>query len=410
MDTCKPKITVLIPTRERGDVLGKALQTATAQNYDNLEIIVSDNFSSDQTEAVARSTGDPRVRYINTGKRLSMSHNYEFALSHVTDGWVLIIGDDDGLIPGCLNRVEQLIRRTNTKAIISNFCTFIWPNEDNQWYGRLLVPMRRGFEIRDSRKWLKRVVDGRAQYGELPMLYTAGLMHISLVDEIRSKRGTFFQSFMPDIFSAMAFASVTDSYVYSHEPFAIAGHSRHSNGASWTASARGTSSAKKNEPIKMFLSEENIPIHRDIPMNADGNFPVSLDLLVFESYQQALYLHGNSLDVSPESQLPLFLARNIVDKERMDEWVCNFANLHKLDMTSARARVPLLKARLKWDLFNEYVAAFANFYRIEPSFGLRMRDVFEASLVAETVLRTRPNRMKSYIITLRKWAPKLLKI
>ncbi len=410
MDTCKPKITVLIPTRERGDVLVKALQTVTTQDYDNLDIIVSDNYSSDQTEAVARSTGDPRVRYINTGKRVSMSHNYEFALSHVTDGWVLIIGDDDGLLPGCLNRLEQLIRETNTKAIISNFCTFIWPNEDNHWFGRLLIPMKRGFEIRDPRKSLKRVMDGRMWYSELPMLYTGGITHISLVDEIRRNRGTFFQSFMPDIFSSIALASVTDTYVYSHEPFAIAGHSRHSNGASWAASAKGISKAQRNEPIRMFLSEDNIPVHCDVPLNADCNFPVSIDLLVFESYQQASYLHGNFLNVSPESQLPLFLARDIEDKERMHEWVCNFVNLHELDTTRARARVPILKTRLKWDKFNEYAAAFINFYRIEPSFGLKIRDVFEASLVSETVLRTRPNRLKSYISTLRKWAPRLLRM
>jgi glycosyltransferase involved in cell wall biosynthesis len=404
------KFTVIIPTRERADTLQYSLKTCGTQDYDNLEILVSDNNSQDNTKEVVESFKDPRIRYINTGKRVSMSHNWEFALSHVNDGWVLILGDDDGLLPGCLNRVEQLIRETNTKAIIPNCCTFIWPNEDNHWYGRLLIPMRRGFEIRDPKKWLKRVVDGRAWYAELPMLYAGGLMHNSLIDKIRGKRGTFFQSCQPDIFSSIAFASVTDSYVYSHEPFAIAGHSRHSNGASWAASARGNSNATENQPIEIFLSEGNIPFHHDVPLNADGNFPVSIDLLVFESYQQASYLHGNSLSVSPESQLPLFLARDIEDKERMDEWVCNFANLHKLDISRARARVPLLKARLKWDLFNEYAAAFVNFYRIEPSFGLRIRDVFEASLVAETVLRIRPNRLKSYISTLRKWKSKLLKM
>lgn len=403
----KPKISVLIPTRERADVLVKALQTVTSQDYDNLEIIVSDNYSSDQTEAVVRSNGDPRVTYINTGKRVSMSHNWEFALSHVTDGWVMILGDDDGLLPSCLNRAEQLIRATNTKAIMPNCCTFIWPNESNQGHGRLLIPMKRGFEVRDSKKWLKRVIDGRAWYSELPMLYAGGIMHSSLVNEIRSKRGTFFQSCQPDIFSSIAFASVTDSYVYSHEPFAIAGHSRHSNGASWAASGRGALSAKQTEPMKMFLSEGNIPFHDAIPLNADGCFPVSIDMLVYESYLQALYLHGNSANVSLESQLALFLAKDIEDKDRMSQWVRNFADLHGLDIDRARRRAILLKVRLKWDLYAEYAAAFTNFYRIEPSFGLRIRDVFEASIVAETVLRTRPNRLRSYVSTLRKWASKL---
>lgn len=399
----EPKMTVLIPTRERADVLLKALRTVTAQDYDNLDIIVSDNYSRDETEAVARGTGDPRVRYINTGKRVSMSHNWEFALSHVRDGWILVLGDDDGLLPGSLNRIEQLIRETDTKAIISNYCTFIWPSEANSWHGRLFVPMKRGFEVRDSKEWLRKVMHGRAWYSELPMLYAIGLVHESLLNRVRNERGTFFQSSQPDIFSAIAFAAVTDRYVYSHEPFSIAAHSHHSNGASWAASARNTSTEKETEPVKIFLSEGNIPMHPDVPLNSDGSFPVSIDLLVFESYQQASYLHGNFLKVSPQSQLPLFLARNVVDRDRMNEWIYNFVDLHKLDIRAARGTVRLLRAKLKWDLLTEYAAAFTNSYRIEPSFGLKIRDVFEASLVADTILRTRPSRLNSYISTLRKW-------
>ena len=105
----RPKITVIIPTRERPDTLEMSLRTVTAQNYDNLEIIVSDNFSCDNTEAVVRRNQDPRIKYINTRKRVSMSHNYEFALAHVQEGWVAIIGDDDGLLPDCLEHVGEIL-------------------------------------------------------------------------------------------------------------------------------------------------------------------------------------------------------------------------------------------------------------------------------------------------------------
>jgi len=64
------------PTRERSDVLEKSLITVTSQDYGNLEVIVSDNYSCDDTEDVVRSTNDARVKYINTGKRVSMSHNW----------------------------------------------------------------------------------------------------------------------------------------------------------------------------------------------------------------------------------------------------------------------------------------------------------------------------------------------
>jgi len=70
-----PKFTVIVPTRERADVLGPALKTVVEQDYDNLRILVSDNFSNDSTRDMVESFRDPRIIYINTGKRLSMSLN-----------------------------------------------------------------------------------------------------------------------------------------------------------------------------------------------------------------------------------------------------------------------------------------------------------------------------------------------
>ena len=49
-----------------------------------LDILVSDNFSKDSTEEVVGDIRDPRIRYVNTGKRVCMSHNWEFALSNVS--------------------------------------------------------------------------------------------------------------------------------------------------------------------------------------------------------------------------------------------------------------------------------------------------------------------------------------
>lgn len=54
-----PRITVVIPTRERADVFASALKTVTIQDYGNLDILVSDNFSGDTTEEIARGTGTP---------------------------------------------------------------------------------------------------------------------------------------------------------------------------------------------------------------------------------------------------------------------------------------------------------------------------------------------------------------
>lgn len=93
------KFYILIPTRERPATLLHCLHTIIHQSYTNFEIIVSDNFSQDNTENIVASISDPRISYINTEKRVGMASNFEYALSHTKSGWVTILGDDDGLLP-----------------------------------------------------------------------------------------------------------------------------------------------------------------------------------------------------------------------------------------------------------------------------------------------------------------------
>ncbi|MGZ8158598.1 MAG: glycosyltransferase family 2 protein, partial [Methylobacter sp.] len=65
------KYTVIIPTRDRAETLEATLRTCLRQTYENFEIIVSDNCSGDNTKEIVDGLHDPRIRYINPGRRLS---------------------------------------------------------------------------------------------------------------------------------------------------------------------------------------------------------------------------------------------------------------------------------------------------------------------------------------------------
>jgi len=294
------KFTVIIPTRERSDTLSYCLKTVTTQNYDNLEILVSDNFSQDDTEEVVRSFNDPRIIYKNTGKRVSMSHNWEFALNHVTDGWVTVVGDDDGLLPGALVKVASIIKETGCRAITSKWCYYYWPNSGVAQENLLIIPLSSGFEIRNGRKWLRKLMRGDAVYPDLPCLYTGGFANISVINHARERDGSFFLSMTPDVYSAIALASVLENYVMLNEPIAVAGVSSHSNGTS--SLGIGTNLI----PAAKFFSEQNIPFHRSL---ADGEVLKSIPIIVYESYLKSTHLHNDFLNVRMEDQLGLALSR-----------------------------------------------------------------------------------------------------
>lgn len=93
-------VTIGIPTYNRGDErLRRVLDAACEQNWNNLEILVSDNASTDNTEALMHSVSDPRVRYIRQQKNIGANANFNYLLQEAKGEWFLLFHDDDLIDP-----------------------------------------------------------------------------------------------------------------------------------------------------------------------------------------------------------------------------------------------------------------------------------------------------------------------
>jgi len=251
------KFTIIIPTRERCDTLYHTIRTCLNQTYKNYEIIVSDNFSKDDTKKIVTSFDDKRITYINTGKRCSMSENFEFALSHTQDGYIMFIGDDDGVLPNSLDYVNDIINSTGVEAVVSNNAYYAWPGTTNR--NELCWNAKSGYEVRDSKEWIKKYLTFKMQYTfELPGAY-CGFVKREVFDRA-TKDSFFFRSSSPDTYSALAVAFVTEKYVYSYTTFVVHGSSARSNGAAYLDHKKGE---EKKEAIS-FLKENTIPFHKNI--------------------------------------------------------------------------------------------------------------------------------------------------
>jgi glycosyltransferase involved in cell wall biosynthesis len=379
----QPHITVIIPTRERADVFEKSLLSCTTQNYDNLTILVSDNLSQDRTKEIALRSNDPRVKYVNTGRRLSMAHNYEFGLSHVNDGWVTIIGDDDGLLPRSLEKVADIMTSTNVQAIRSDVCLYRWPGLLGTEPGTLAVPLKRGFEVRKSKEWLSRVMSGARRYTNLPMLYSGGFAKASILQEMRARRGHFYHSCIPDIYSAIAIASVIDDYVWSYEPLAIDGVSKHSTGTSLVNPTADRSSVQK------FFAEDNIPLHPDIPPDSAGRVPRVHQAWIYESYLQSRFLRNGADEFTQQEQLKVVLASAGNDPASR-EWGKVFAGHHGLDFDLVSTEAQRRRVLHRLSEASCRLRRVLNTYYVADEQSLPLADVYQASLVAGKIVDIPP--------------------
>ena len=103
----KGKITVAIPTVNRRDLLPLTVQSALSQTYGNIEILISNNASTDDTDLVLQQFQDLRIRIFKQDRRLGMVANWNFCLSMATGEWFIVLSDDDLLRPTAL---EELLK------------------------------------------------------------------------------------------------------------------------------------------------------------------------------------------------------------------------------------------------------------------------------------------------------------
>lgn len=91
-----PLVTIGIPTHNRvGDTLPKTLECALRQTYPNLEIVVSDNASTDATESYMSEIEDPRVRYIRHPRNIGGNQNFNHCLEVARGTYFQLLHDDD---------------------------------------------------------------------------------------------------------------------------------------------------------------------------------------------------------------------------------------------------------------------------------------------------------------------------
>jgi len=259
----QPRFTVIIPARDRADFLRQTLRTCTLQDYENLEVIVSDDGSTDNTrevvEAAART--DSRVRYITPGNGLGMRHNFEFALDQVKPGYVIALGADDGLLPYAVRGMLDTLRSTGQELLAWPAPVFSYANARTKC-GQLVLHRQAGRRIVKSSEFLHRQAT-RLHYLsdiESPMFYVKGVTSTRLVDKVRSRSsdGRFYRCSTPDGYSGLVLAGEVETYAFSGKPFSIYGVSPTSQGMGYLASDEQA----KRRSESFFRDVSQVPMHR----------------------------------------------------------------------------------------------------------------------------------------------------
>jgi glycosyltransferase involved in cell wall biosynthesis len=110
----QPRVSIGVPVFNGARHLASCLDSLLAQTYDDLEIVVSDNASTDDTAAICRaySGHDERVRYIRQGRNVGAAANYNLLVRRATGELFKWAAHDDVCSPGLIERCVDALDRS----------------------------------------------------------------------------------------------------------------------------------------------------------------------------------------------------------------------------------------------------------------------------------------------------------
>ncbi len=112
-------VSVVLPTHERGAVLGEAMASVLGQTYEALELLVVDGGSTDRTPEVVESFDDPRVRYHRRAEPAGVSAARNLGVEETDGEFVAFVDSDDRWHPEKLRRQVAALRERGPDCAVA---------------------------------------------------------------------------------------------------------------------------------------------------------------------------------------------------------------------------------------------------------------------------------------------------
>lgn len=229
---------VVIPTHDRLHLLRDAIETVRRQTGAEWELAVFDNASTDPIAEHVDSLNDPRIRYARSDKFLPVTDSWNRAIDLARGDYVILLGDDDGLVPGALSTLQSIVAKFDSPEVVySAIYQFMHPGVAPWNPAGYVTDLKNGFFFVDkhrpfplSRQDARRAVGGSLGFRRN---FTFNMQAFAFSSPFLSRlrgAGPIFQSPFPDYYLANVAFALSKSTIVVPDPLAIAGVSKASFG------------------------------------------------------------------------------------------------------------------------------------------------------------------------------------
>lgn len=129
------KVSIIIPTYNRADVLTASVQSVLQQTYADFELLIIDDGSSDNTDIVVESLGDERIRYVKMPENKGVAAARNEGLRQAKHDYIAFQDSDDYWMPDKLEKQMEFLTQRPEAGLL--YCPYVCQKADGS---TILVP------------------------------------------------------------------------------------------------------------------------------------------------------------------------------------------------------------------------------------------------------------------------------
>ena len=122
-----PRISVLLPVFQSADYIGEAIDSVLAQDFQDWELVISDNSSTDSTVEIIKGYSDPRIRLFQQEQNLGSGPNWNFCCKRARGEFACVLGADDAFLPTHLSRKLSFFENSPNVSFVHGSAHFVGP-------------------------------------------------------------------------------------------------------------------------------------------------------------------------------------------------------------------------------------------------------------------------------------------
>ena len=128
-----PIVSVVINTRNRCRILHRAIESVLNQTYRNIELVIVDGQSTDETSEVVKRylEVDSRINYVYIGENKSAVYCINMGMSLSKGDFIAILDDDDEYLPSKIEKQVQLFLKSDPKVGVIYCWDKVWDDRTN---------------------------------------------------------------------------------------------------------------------------------------------------------------------------------------------------------------------------------------------------------------------------------------